>query len=85
VGGRGVAGHASALMDTALDQLDHAANMKEAQPPLREIHRIAHYDLPLIPLWQTVNYFACRDELSGVGENPITLYQNVAAWRKAVK
>ena len=85
LGGRGVAGHASALMDAALDELDRAENLKQAQDPLKEIHRIAHYDLPLLPLWQTVNHFARRTNLEGVGENPVALYQNVAAWRKSLR
>jgi ABC-type transport system substrate-binding protein len=83
VGGRGVAGHASALMDAALDELDRAENLKQSQQPLKEIHRIAHYDLPLLPLWQTVNHFAHRAQLGGVGDSPVTLYQNVAEWRKS--
>jgi hypothetical protein len=85
VGGRGVAGHASALMDAALDELDRSENLKQAQDPLKEIHRIAHYDLPLLPLWQTVNHFARRTELEGVGDSPVALYQNVAAWRKSLR
>jgi hypothetical protein len=78
----GVAGRASALLTSALDDLDRAQNWNVARTRLQEIHRIAHYDLPLIPLWQTVNYFAHRKWLSGVGDEPVTLYQNLAAWRK---
>jgi hypothetical protein len=79
----GVAGRASAMMAAALDQLDRAQNWNQARDQLRELHRIAHYDLPLIPLWQTVNYFAHRDSLTGVGIAPVTLYQNLPNWRKS--
>jgi hypothetical protein len=85
LGASGVAGRASAMMAAALDQLDRAENWNQAREQLREIHRIAHYDLPLIPLWQTVNYFAHRKSLSGVGNSPVTLYQNLPQWRKSIE
>lgn len=85
LGATGVAGRASAMMAAALDQLDRAENWNQARDQLREIHRIAHYDLPLIPLWQTVNHFAHRNSLSGVEANPVTLYQNLPQWRKSIE
>ncbi|MBL9163858.1 MAG: hypothetical protein JNL18_14095 [Planctomycetaceae bacterium] len=85
LGATGVAGRASAMMAAALDQLDRAENWNQARDQLREIHRIAHYDLPLIPLWQTVNHFAHRKSLSGIGASPVTLYQNLADWRKSIE
>jgi hypothetical protein len=69
-------------MTTALDELDRSQNWNEARARLREIHRIAHYDLPVIPLWQTVNHFARRTWLTGVGDQPVALYQNLDEWRK---
>ncbi|WP_428303857.1 ABC transporter substrate-binding protein [Lacipirellula sp.] len=81
----GVAGRATAMMSAALDQLDRAENWSQARDQLREIHRISHYDLPMIPLWQTVNYFAHRKALTQVGDAPVTLYQNLPQWRKALE
>src|SRR5690606_21181313 len=85
LGSGGVAGRTSAMMAAALDQRDRAGNWNEAREKLREIHRIAHYDLPLIPLWQTVNHLAHRKSLSGVGAKPVTLYQNLPKWRKSIE
>ena len=85
LGAGGVARRTSAMMAAALDQLDRAENWNEARERLREIHRIAHYDLPLIPLWQTVNHFAHRKSLGGVGDKPVTLYQNLPQWRKSIE
>jgi hypothetical protein len=48
---------------------------------LNEIHRIASNDLPVIPLWQTVNYYAYRTDLKGIGDSLLTLYQHVDQWR----
>jgi ABC-type transport system substrate-binding protein len=78
----GVAGRATALMASALDTLDRAENWNTARARLQEIHRIAHYDLPVIPLWQTVNYFARRKWLDGFGDETIVLYQNLDKWKK---
>jgi hypothetical protein len=39
--------------------------------------------LPILPLWQTVNHFAYRDSISGVRASPVTLYQDLSAWRKS--
>jgi ABC-type transport system substrate-binding protein len=79
----GVAGQSSGLMALALDDLARSQNWNEARALLNEIHRIAHFDLPVLPLWQTVNYFAYRKSIEGIGTTPVTLYQNVSAWRKS--
>jgi hypothetical protein len=83
LGRGGVASRTSPLMALALDELAASENWNDAREVLHEIHRIAHYDLPLIPLWQTVNYFAYRKAVTGLGENPVSLYQNLPSWRKA--
>ncbi|MCC6493954.1 MAG: hypothetical protein IT424_13150 [Pirellulales bacterium] len=85
LGPGGLAGRCGALMASALDELSRSENWSQAAARLKEIHRIAYYDLPLIPLWQTVNYCAYRRELEGVGDQPVSLYQNVSQWRKSLK
>jgi ABC-type transport system substrate-binding protein len=82
LGSNEVGGASSALMAAALDELSTSENWNDARRRLREIHRIAHFDLPVIPLWQTVNYFAHRSWLTGVGEGPLSLYQNLDAWSR---
>ena len=83
LGADGLAGRASPLMVMALDRLAASQNWNEARARLKEIHRIAHYDLTVLPLWQTVNYFAHRKSIQGVGDTPVSLYQNLPAWRKS--
>ena len=85
LGPGGEAGRCSASMGLALDRLDQAQNWKEAQANLRQVHKIAFYDLPVIPLWQTYNYFADRKMLTGFGESPISCYQQVDKWRKVLQ
>lgn len=71
----------SPYLNSALRRLDQANNWKDVRTRLAEIHDITHHELPVIPLWQTVNFFACRKSLGGVGDAPLTLYQNVDEWR----
>jgi ABC-type transport system substrate-binding protein len=80
----GLAGEAaSPQVLTALSQLDEATNWKDVRARMADLHQIAHRDLLVIPLWQTINYFAYRDTVAGIGEAPMTLYQNVDDWRMA--
>jgi ABC-type transport system substrate-binding protein len=74
----------SPYLDAALRQLDQATNWNDVRARLAEVHEIAHHELPLIPLWQTINYFAYRTSVRGIGESPVTLYQNIDNWSTSV-
>jgi hypothetical protein len=63
-----------------LRNLDAATNWKDVRACLAELHEIASHELPVIPLWQTVNYFAYRATIEGIEESPVSLYQNVEQW-----
>ena len=82
LGPHGLANRCSASMGLALDRLDQTQNWKQVQANLHQVHKIAYYDLPVIPLWQTYNYFAHRKTLRGFGKTPVWLYQQVAQWHK---
>jgi ABC-type transport system substrate-binding protein len=85
LGRTGLAGElCSGYLDTTLHALADATNWKDVRSTLGEIHDIAHHDLPLIPLWQSVNYFAYRNEVQGIGDAPVTLYQNIDEWRTGI-
>lgn len=83
LGLHGVVGETSPYMQHALRQLDRAGNWNEARQSLREIHRLAHDEVPVIPLWQTINYLAYRRRIAGLEGKPVLLYQNVENWRVA--
>jgi ABC-type transport system substrate-binding protein len=83
LGPGGIAAEDSPMLDAALRKLDRASNWKDVRAGLAEIHDIANHDLPLIPLWQTVNYFAYRTDVHGIGESPVALYQNIGDWEYA--
>jgi ABC-type transport system substrate-binding protein len=70
----------SPYVDAALRKLEQATNWNDVRTRLAELHEIAHHELPVIPLWQTVNYFAHRASLRDIGDSPVLLYQNVDQW-----
>lgn len=65
----------------ALRRLEEAGNWREVRSRLRQLHRITHEQVPVIPLWQTVDYLAHTDRLAGIGSSPLTLYQDVEQWQ----
>jgi len=84
LGPHGLAGHCSSSMSLALQDVDQGKNWKEVRSRLQEVHQIAFHDLPVIPLWQTVEFYATRHSLRGLGKTPVTLYQNVSDWNRSV-
>lgn len=81
LGEHGLAGACSPYMGLALAELRQAPGWREAHQVLRRIHRVAADDVALVPLWQTVEHFACRKDLRGVGTKPVVLYDNVEQWQ----
>ncbi|MBN1854077.1 MAG: hypothetical protein JW829_15220 [Pirellulales bacterium] len=82
LGPRGELGYQSAYLALALRELDEASNWKDVPERLHEIHRVVHSDLAVIPLWQTVNAFAYRKNVEGIGDAPVSLYDHVSQWQK---
>ena len=84
IGPTGLAGDVqSPYLDAALRDLDAATNWKDVRARLAKLHEIANHELPVIPLWQTINYFAYRTSVRGIDESPIALYQNIGQWTLA--
>ena len=85
LGSTGLAGDVqSPYLDAALRDLDAATNWKDVRTRLAKLHEIANHELPVIPLWQTINYFAYRNSLRGISESPVALYQDIDQWTLAV-
>ena len=81
LGPDGLAGRCSPAMNMALRELDSATNWSDARARLQRIHQLAFDDLPVISLWQTINYFAQRESVTGISREPVSLYQDVAEWQ----
>lgn len=82
LGPDGLTGACSPALLAELRLLE-GADTKAAAARLQSIHRLAAAELPVIPLWQLVNHGAMRTSLTGVGQRPASLYENVAGWELA--
>ncbi|GAG28569.1 unnamed protein product, partial [marine sediment metagenome] len=83
LGEDGISGGASSYMSLALRQLEHATDWAQVGDKLRQIHRLAHQEISVVPLWQLTDHFAYHNSLKGVGSGPVSLYQNVENWQPA--
>jgi ABC-type transport system substrate-binding protein len=81
LGPNGLVGGCSSYMDLALRQLDEASGWRTARERLLEVHRVAHEDTAVIPLWQITDHLAYNRKVEGIGKRPVTLYQNIEKWR----
>jgi ABC-type transport system substrate-binding protein/Flp pilus assembly protein TadD len=81
LGEDGLAGGCSAYMSLALRQLDAAADWGEVRSRLRQIHRVAHADVAVVPLYQLTDHLAYHESVQGIGTRPVVLYQNVSQWQ----
>lgn len=75
LGPEGVAGRASDPMVAALTRLENARGWNDTKAALFEIHALAAGDLPVIPLWQTPNYYAVRRDVGDPPQTVVSLYQ----------
>jgi len=66
-------------------QLQQAPAWQEVRKILHRIHRIAHDEVAVVPLWQLTEHFAYHRSLRGIGDRPVSLYQNVEQWRCAFR
>jgi hypothetical protein len=80
LGPEGLAGSTDQLVGLGLRRIEEAINWKEVRMGLLDLHSITHHELPVIPLWQMVDSYAYRRELSGVGSDIVSLYQNADKW-----
>ena len=68
-------------MLAALRSLQEASSPKQAIQRLQEIHRLVAAELPVIPLWQLVDYFAYHNSVKGMQSRPLSLYQDIENWQ----
>lgn len=83
LGSDGLARWATPVMQLALRRLHEASSWSDVRQRLHDIHRLAHDELTIIPLWQLTEHLAYRPVLAGIEERPISLYQHVEQWRLA--
>jgi hypothetical protein len=69
----------------ALRAVERAEDDAAKAAALQGVHRLAAAELPVIPLWQLAEHFAHQTSVSGIGEQPATLYQNKPAWQATLR
>ena len=77
--------HADPVLEAALAQLAQTDSRPQASVPLHAIHRCARDQLAVIPLWQIDEYALVHESVRGVGERPVTLYQNIEQWQVTIQ
>ncbi|HEX5102346.1 MAG TPA: ABC transporter substrate-binding protein [Pirellulaceae bacterium] len=81
LGPGGAVGDCSPAMLALLRSLQAATDEQQALAALHEIHRLAAAELPAIPLWQLTDHFAWHTSVQGIGQRPVTLYENIEQWQ----
>jgi len=81
LGPAGLAKSQDQLVGLGLRQVEAANNWRDVRERLHELHATVNAELPIIPLWQVVDSFAYRRDVTGIGSDIVSLYQNVERWR----
>lgn len=81
LGPSGLAKSEDQLIGLGLRRLEEARNWRQVRDRLHVLHSISHHELPVLPLWQMVDSFAYRSNLTGMGSEIVSLYQNAGNWR----
>lgn len=80
LGELGLAKQISPTLQQLLSELDLARNWVQARQLLRQIHDQCNAEATVLPLWQLINYYAYRRNVSGLGESQVRLYDNIDRW-----
>ncbi len=83
LGPDGLANGASSYIELALRRLTEATDWPTARQRLLELHRLAHDDVAVIPLYQLTEHFAYHSRVSGMAGDRVSLYQDIESWRVA--
>ena len=78
---QGLAGVTDDHVNRALQTLDHAMSERQLRERMQDLHRITHQSVTVVPLWQTVDYFAHRRGMRRRIKSPLSLYQDVLSWQ----
>jgi len=73
----------SPYVQRSIDRVQHARTWTEARERLRELHRLAHEEVMIVPLWQIIEHAAFRTDLVGPPQKLNSLYQGIENWKIA--
>jgi tetratricopeptide (TPR) repeat protein len=81
LGGNGIAATDNPFIVQALERLRASRNWREVRTAMQDLHQLVDYHLPVLPLWQITDRFAVSRYVEGLEDRPVSLYQDIAAWR----
>lgn len=67
-------------IEAALRRVDSSYSWAQVSRALRRVHQQTSSNVTILPLWQVVEHYAFRKNISGIGEKLVYLYQNVEKW-----
>jgi ABC-type transport system substrate-binding protein len=79
----GIFGESSPYVGLGLRRLEATTSWRDASVALKDLHRVTYDDVTVLPLWQLTEHYAYRKWIRGVGDQIVTLYQNVENWQVA--
>jgi tetratricopeptide (TPR) repeat protein len=85
LGQDGVAATDNPYIVQALTRLRVSRNWREVRQSLQDLHMLINAHLPVLPLWQISDSFAYREGVQGIGQRPLSLYQDLDKWRNFIK
>ena len=83
LGPGGPASTDNAFIQLTVRQLESTRNWQQARDRLRQLHRLIHEEVALLPLFQTIDHYAYRRTLQGLAQERVTLYQDIEHWLPA--
>jgi hypothetical protein len=84
IGSRGIGGDAGPLAERLMSEA-LLAEPGQASQRLGRLVQTIRDEVLVIPLWRLTNFVVYDRALSGVGKQPVTLYQNVEHWQLQTK
>ncbi len=68
-------------VNRSVQWLERSIRWQEVRERVRQVHRIAHEKVAIIPLWQLREYFAHREGITLGAESPVALYHGIQRWQ----
>ncbi|MCA9223002.1 MAG: hypothetical protein KDA71_21940 [Planctomycetales bacterium] len=80
LGPDGLAQSNNPYINLQLRKLESARSWKDVRDALHDLHSRVAGEMTVLPLWQTVDHYAYRKSVRGIGDRPVSLYQDVEQW-----
>lgn len=71
----------SAYVRLGARRVGEARTWRDAAQRLRDLHRLTHEDVTVVPLWQTYERYAYRKTIQGLSATYAGFYDDVSSWR----